>query len=153
MDFATDPTPQPIRQLVDHLGRAPLVLLAVWAHPDDESFLAGGLMAEIARRGGRAVNVTATSGEHGTDALGATPARVLAARRRDELAAALETPSLDDDLLEQKRRALSRHGSQLGPVEAALGPEGLRALAATESYGAANAVARGLLTGSASLVA
>ena len=41
-------------------------LLGVWAHPDDESYLMAGLMAEGAARGDRVVCVTATRGEAGS---------------------------------------------------------------------------------------
>jgi LmbE family N-acetylglucosaminyl deacetylase len=78
-----------VGRLVDRLGAGPLTLLAVWAHPDDESLLAGGLLAEIARRGGRVVTVTATAGEHGTADPIADPPAALADRRRGELDAAL----------------------------------------------------------------
>ena len=38
-------------------------VLAVWAHPDDETYLAGGLLAGLRDRAQRAVCVTATRGE------------------------------------------------------------------------------------------
>lgn len=79
-----------VGELVERLGPAPIVLLAVWSHPDDESFLAGGLLAEVARRGGRVVNVTATSGEGGTDDPVAHPPAALAERRERELGQALD---------------------------------------------------------------
>lgn len=41
-------------------------ILGVWAHPDDEVFLSGGLMARAASAGQRVVVVTATRGERGT---------------------------------------------------------------------------------------
>jgi LmbE family N-acetylglucosaminyl deacetylase len=41
-------------------------VLGIWAHPDDEAFLSGGLMAAAAAAGRRVVCVTATLGEHGT---------------------------------------------------------------------------------------
>ena len=41
-------------------------ILSIWAHPDDETYLAGGVMA-AADRGQRVVCVSATAGEHGTD--------------------------------------------------------------------------------------
>jgi LmbE family N-acetylglucosaminyl deacetylase len=64
-------------------------VLAVWAHPDDEAYLAGGLMALAADAGCRVVCVTATRGEHGTaDRLRWPPARLAAVRER-ELAASL----------------------------------------------------------------
>ncbi len=41
-------------------------LLAVFAHPDDESFRPGGTLALLARRGVRVVTLTATRGEAGS---------------------------------------------------------------------------------------
>jgi LmbE family N-acetylglucosaminyl deacetylase len=40
--------------------------LGVWAHPDDETYLAAGLMAMAVRLGQRVVCVTATRGEEGS---------------------------------------------------------------------------------------
>ena len=40
-------------------------ILGVWGHPDDEAYLAGGLMAAAVDAGRRAVCVTATRGEAG----------------------------------------------------------------------------------------
>jgi LmbE family N-acetylglucosaminyl deacetylase len=62
-------------------------VLAVWAHPDDESFVAGGLLAAASDAGSRVVCLTATRGELGTadpdrwhpDRLGRTRQRELAA--------------------------------------------------------------------------
>jgi len=79
-----------VSALLDRFGTTPPTLLSVWAHPDDESLLAGGLLAEVARRGGRVVSLTATAGEHGTNDPVAEPPTVLARRRIDELDAALE---------------------------------------------------------------
>jgi LmbE family N-acetylglucosaminyl deacetylase len=42
------------------------VLLAVFAHPDDESYRAGGLLAHLASKGVRVQVVTATRGEAGS---------------------------------------------------------------------------------------
>jgi len=44
----------------------PLVLLAVFAHPDDESFRCGGTLALLARRGIQVQIITATRGEAGS---------------------------------------------------------------------------------------
>lgn len=90
-----DPQPgtggiETVSDLLDRFGPVPLTLLGVWAHPDDESFLAGGLLAEVARRGGTVVVLTATAGEHGTADPVAEPPAVLARRRLDELDTALE---------------------------------------------------------------
>jgi LmbE family N-acetylglucosaminyl deacetylase len=48
---------------MDELGEA---ILGVWAHPDDETYLAAGLMARAVRNGSRVVCVTATRGEGGS---------------------------------------------------------------------------------------
>ena len=42
-------------------------IVGVFAHPDDETYLAGGLFALARRAGNRVVVVTATKGERGTD--------------------------------------------------------------------------------------
>ena len=47
---------------MDELG----TILGVWAHPDDEAYLAAGLMARAVRNGSRVVCVTATRGEGGS---------------------------------------------------------------------------------------
>jgi LmbE family N-acetylglucosaminyl deacetylase len=47
---------------VDELG----TILGVWAHPDDETYLAAGLMARAVRDGHRVVVITATRGEGGS---------------------------------------------------------------------------------------
>lgn len=74
---------------IDELLRDGADILAVWAHPDDESYLSGGLMAAAAAAGGRVVNVTATLGEHGTDDPVVLPPERLTGIRRHELRAAL----------------------------------------------------------------
>lgn len=40
-------------------------ILGVWAHPDDESFCAGGLIAQAAKNGQKVICLTATKGEAG----------------------------------------------------------------------------------------
>jgi LmbE family N-acetylglucosaminyl deacetylase len=68
---------------IDELG----TVVGVWAHPDDEAYLAGGVMAMARAAGSRVVCVTATSGERGT----ADPqVDSLAAVRILELARSLE---------------------------------------------------------------
>ena len=44
----------------------PSILLAVFAHPDDETFRCGGVLARLARRGVRVQTLTATRGEAGS---------------------------------------------------------------------------------------
>lgn len=65
-------------------------ILGIWAHPDDEAYLSGGLMASARDAGSRVVCVTATRGELGTPDPVAWPPRRLAAERTVELARCLE---------------------------------------------------------------
>lgn len=65
-------------------------ILSVWAHPDDEGYCCGGLMATAVRGGQRVVCVTATRGEQGsTDPSRWPNGPELAAVRTRELAASL----------------------------------------------------------------
>ena len=63
-------------------------ILQIWAHPDDESYLAGGLSIRAVDNGQRVVCVTATHGEAGGDP--AIAPDVVAATRDRELAGALD---------------------------------------------------------------
>jgi LmbE family N-acetylglucosaminyl deacetylase len=65
-------------------------ILGVWAHPDDEAYLSGGLMAMASDGGSRVVCVTATRGERGTADPHRWPPDRLAAERTGELARCLE---------------------------------------------------------------
>jgi LmbE family N-acetylglucosaminyl deacetylase len=65
-------------------------VLAVFAHPDDEAYLAGGLMARAADAGRRVVCVTATRGELGFSDDDPRTLAERAARREAELRACLE---------------------------------------------------------------
>ena len=65
-------------------------VLGVWAHPDDEAYLSGGLMAIARENGQRVVCVTATRGELGTPDPVAWPPERLAAERTGELARCLD---------------------------------------------------------------
>lgn len=60
-------------------------ILGVWAHPDDEAFLSGGLMAAARAAGQRVVVITATRGELGAPDPDAWPPARLAVRREREL--------------------------------------------------------------------
>ncbi|HEX8347582.1 MAG TPA: PIG-L family deacetylase [Actinoplanes sp.] len=64
-------------------------VLGVWAHPDDEVYLSGGLMTAARDLGQRVVCVTATLGEHGTPDPGRWPPARLARTRAAELRASL----------------------------------------------------------------
>lgn len=65
-------------------------ILGVWAHPDDEAYLSGGLMSMARDVGSRVVCVTATRGELGTPDPVAWPPARLAAERAVELARSLD---------------------------------------------------------------
>ena len=64
-------------------------ILGVWAHPDDEAYLSGALMARAVKNGQRVVCVTATRGEAGFPDLESTTDDERAAIRVAELDACL----------------------------------------------------------------
>jgi len=58
--------------------------LGIWAHPDDEVFVSGGLLADAARRGERVVCIYMTNGEAGLSyGQPSSPADLAALRRRE----------------------------------------------------------------------
>lgn len=65
-------------------------ILFVAAHPDDETFCAGGLLATAVRNGQHAICVTATRGERGVQDESRWPAAQLGEIRTKELEAALK---------------------------------------------------------------
>ncbi len=71
-------------------------ILSIWAHPDDETFLAGGVMGMARDRGQRVVCVSATAGEHGTDDPATWPPDRLGRLRRDESAAAMRVLGVEE---------------------------------------------------------
>ncbi|MCW0214779.1 MAG: PIG-L family deacetylase [Pseudonocardia sp.] len=77
-------------------GTALGTVLGVWAHPDDEAFLSGGLMAAARDAGHRVVCVTATLGEHGTPDPDEWPPDRLGRVRRHELDASLAVLGVDE---------------------------------------------------------
>lgn len=82
----TRPTP------VHQLG----TILSIWAHPDDETYLAGGIMAAARANGQRVVCVSATAGEHGTNDASVWPPARLGQVRRWEAAAAMAVLGVDE---------------------------------------------------------
>ncbi len=72
------------------LDPLPRRALAVFAHPDDESWAAGGLLARLANAGADVHLVTLTRGERGVDLLHRRRGPVLAAAREQELIGACE---------------------------------------------------------------
>ena len=71
-------------------------VLGLWAHPDDEAYLSGALMALARQAGNRVVCVTATRGEQGTPDPVRWPAERLAQLREHELAASLAVLGVDE---------------------------------------------------------
>jgi LmbE family N-acetylglucosaminyl deacetylase len=71
-------------------------ILGVWAHPDDEAYLTGGLMALARQAGQRVVVATATRGEAGTSDPDMWPPRRLARVRETELRASLAALGVTD---------------------------------------------------------
>jgi LmbE family N-acetylglucosaminyl deacetylase len=74
-----------MRNKINELG----TIVGIWAHPDDEAYLSGGLMALATDAGSRVVCVTATRGELGTADPQAWPPDRLAVERTEELARCL----------------------------------------------------------------
>lgn len=71
-------------------------VLGIWAHPDDEAYLSGGLMAMARDIGSQVVCVTATRGELGTAHPMEWPPHRLAAARIGELERCLEILGVDE---------------------------------------------------------
>jgi LmbE family N-acetylglucosaminyl deacetylase len=65
-------------------------ILSIWAHPDDETFMAGGLLSMAATAGQQVLCVTATDGSLGVQDATKWPAETLGEVRQNELAAALD---------------------------------------------------------------
>jgi len=77
---------------MDELG----TILGVWAHPDDETYLAAGLMARAVRNGSRVVCVTATRGEGGSMDEERWPPEKMGEVRTRELERGLEILGIDE---------------------------------------------------------
>lgn len=71
-------------------------ILSIWAHPDDETYLAAGIMAAARDNDQRVVCVTATAGEHGTSDPDSWPPSRLGQVRRWEAAAAMAVLGIED---------------------------------------------------------
>lgn len=71
-------------------------ILSIWAHPDDETYLAGGIMAAARANGQRVVCAAATAGEHGTADPDTWPPARLGRVRRWEAAAAMAVLGVDE---------------------------------------------------------
>jgi LmbE family N-acetylglucosaminyl deacetylase len=71
-------------------------ILSIWAHPDDETYLAAGVMASARDQGQRVVCVSATVGERGTPDPDAWPPSRLGQVRRWEAEAAMSVLGVDE---------------------------------------------------------
>jgi LmbE family N-acetylglucosaminyl deacetylase len=88
-------------------------ILSVWAHPDDESYLAAGVMAAATDRGQRVVCVSATAGERGTaDPVTWPPDRLARVRRWEATAAMAVLGVTEHHILGLPDGALTDHDQQ-----------------------------------------
>ncbi len=71
-------------------------IVGVWAHPDDESFLAGGILATAVRNGQKVVCITATRGEAGVQDENRWPPAQLAEIRTHEMEQGLHALGITD---------------------------------------------------------
>lgn len=71
-------------------------IMFVGAHPDDETFLCGGILAAARQAGQRVVCITATHGEAGIQNEAKWPAATIAQVRTKELEAALQAIGVDE---------------------------------------------------------
>jgi LmbE family N-acetylglucosaminyl deacetylase len=101
-------------------------ILSVWAHPDDETYLAAGTMAAARDHGQRVVCVSATAGEHGTDDPATWPPARLGQVRRWEAAASMAVLGVhehqflgfpDGGLVDDDEAGITRVGGLLDDVE------------------------------------
>lgn len=112
-------------------------ILSVWAHPDDETYLAGGAMAAAADRGCHVVCVSATAGERGTPDPATWPPSRLGPIRAWETAAAMAVLGVadhrilglpDGSLAEHDEQGLDHVGRLLDEVQPdtilTFGPDG-----------------------------
>lgn len=92
-------------------------IASIWAHPDDETYLAGGVMAAAAANGQRVICVSATAGEHGTDDPAAWPPRRLSRIRRWEATAAMAVLGVADHRFLDYPDGALRELDSTAPVE------------------------------------
>jgi LmbE family N-acetylglucosaminyl deacetylase len=81
-----------VMQDVSELG----TILSIWAHPDDEAYLCGGIMAMATAAASRVVCVTATRGELGVTDPVRWPPEQLAAIREAEMAECIRILGVTD---------------------------------------------------------
>jgi LmbE family N-acetylglucosaminyl deacetylase len=83
-----DPTQPPIERV-----------MALFAHPDDPEFFAGGALAKWGAEGKRLIYILATSGDKGTDDPAMTTARLIEIREAEQRAAAAVAGVTPDDVI------------------------------------------------------
>lgn len=94
-------------------------VLGVWAHPDDEAFLAAGLTARLTDAGVPVTVVTATRGEVGTDDPAWSPER-LGRRRALEMRASMAVVGVTDHRwLGHVDGSLAEVGDEIGVAQVA----------------------------------
>jgi LmbE family N-acetylglucosaminyl deacetylase len=79
---------------IKHLG----TIMSIWAHPDDESFCAGGIMTAAAKNKQKVICVTATKGEAGIQDESRWPAAKLGQIRAREMTKALRCLGVDEHI-------------------------------------------------------
>jgi LmbE family N-acetylglucosaminyl deacetylase len=123
-----------------------MVVLGLFAHPDDEAYGAAGTLALCAQRGARVVIASATRGEAGVDRRGRVSNAALAVARSAELAASCaiigaEPPrhfELPDGQLDEH---VARGADALAALVAELRPEVLITHGRDGAYGHADHIA------------
>jgi LmbE family N-acetylglucosaminyl deacetylase len=113
-------------------------ILSIWAHPDDETYLAGGIMASARANGQRVVCASASAGERGTADPDTWPPSRLGQVRRWEAEAAMAVLGVDEHriaglpdgaLAEHDRSGISWAGQLLDEVRPdtilTFGPDGM----------------------------
>jgi LmbE family N-acetylglucosaminyl deacetylase len=113
-------------------------LLAFFAHPDDETFAAGGLIAFAARHGARVEVISATRGEHGADRGKAASPGSLGATRAHELGVACRLLGAEDPrFLGLADGAVDPNGAAaaLAPLLAETAPDLIVTFGADGAYG------------------
>lgn len=71
-------------------------IMGIWAHPDDETFMVGGLLSMAAVNGQKVICVTATDGAEGVQDESRWPAETLGLTRQNEIATALNILGISD---------------------------------------------------------
>jgi LmbE family N-acetylglucosaminyl deacetylase len=113
--------PTPRNEAITQVARLGTIL-GVWAHPDDEAYLATGIMRLALENGQRVVCVTATAGERGTEEPHRWPPEVLGPTRRRELSASFVAlaSGLDNHI---EHHWLDHHDGHCAHIDAEIGAD------------------------------